>query len=208
MQYKELKDLLIRASDAYYKENSPIMSDYEFDMKMKELESMEDAQGFIDEDSPTKKPGSDLELVDMTNKHGRPMLSLENTYSFDEVEKWYNDIIKLTGDANPEVIVDAKYDGGSGALRFNASGLQKALTRGSGTVGEDITQNIKYCSDNVWSKKAYYGMPFIGEVRGELIMTKDGFTKLNQDGKYQNARNLLSGSLKLLDILPLKDIIC
>lgn len=200
MQYRELKELLIKASDAYYKDNNPIMSDYEFDMKMKELENMETSQGFADDDSPTRKPGSDLELVDMTNKHGRPMLSLENTYSFEEIEKWYNDVIKATGDPHPEVVVDAKYDGGSGALRFNASGLQKALTRGSGTVGEDITQNIKYCSDNVWSKKAYYGMPFIGEVRGELIMTKDGFTELNKDGKYQNARNLLSGSLKLLDI--------
>lgn len=200
MQYKTLKELLIRANDAYYKESNPIMSDIEFDSKMKELELMEQKQGFADDDSPTRKPGSDLELVDMTNKHGRPMLSLENTYSFEEVEKWYNDVIKVTGDKSPEVIVDAKYDGGSGALRFNMGGLQKALTRGNGEVGEDITQNIKYCSDNVWSKKWYYGMPFIGEVRGELIMTKSGFEELNKDGKYQNARNLLSGSLKLLDI--------
>lgn len=200
MNYKELKELLIKASNAYYIDNNPIMSDYEFDIKLNELEKLEQQQGFADEDSPTRKPGSDLELVDMTNKHGRPMLSLENTYSFEEIEKWYNDVIKATGDNSPEVIVDAKYDGGSGALRFNQSGLQKALTRGNGEVGEDITQNVKYCSDNIWSKKSYYGMPFIGEVRGELIMTKEGFNKLNNDGKYQNARNLLSGSLKLLDI--------
>lgn len=200
MTYKELKELLKRANEAYYKEMSPIMSDYEFDQKLKELENMEKIQGFADDDSPTKKPGSDLEYIDMTNKHGRPMLSLENTYSFDEVEKWYNDVIKVTGDQAPEVIVDAKYDGGSGALRFNIDGLQKALTRGNGEVGEDITQNIKYCSDNVWNRKWSYGMPFIGEVRGELIMTKSGFEALNKDGKYQNARNLLSGSLKLLDV--------
>lgn len=200
MDYKSLKELLIKANDAYYKNNNPIMSDYEFDMKLKELEKMERLQGFSDDDSPTRRPGSDLENVDMTNRHGRPMLSLENTYSFEEIEKWYNDCIKATGDTKLEVIVDPKYDGGSGALRFNPSGLQKALTRGSGIEGEDITQNIKYCSDNVWSRKMAYGMPFVGEVRGELIMTKDGFEELNKDGKYQNARNLLSGSLKLLDV--------
>ena len=200
MEYKDLKELLIRANEAYYKENNPILSDYDFDRMLKELEKMEAEQGFSDDDSPTRRPGSDLNTIDMTNRHGRPMLSLENTYSFEEVEKWYNDVIKATGDMNPEVIVDAKYDGGSGALRFSMSGLEKALTRGNGEVGEDITQNIKYCSDNVWNRKVSYGMPFIGEVRGELIMTKDGFDKLNKDGKYQNARNLLSGSLKLLDI--------
>lgn len=198
--YKELKELLIKANEAYYKGSQSLMSDYEFDIKMKELELMEKEQGYSDEDSPTRSPGSDLELVDMTNKHGRPMLSLENTYTFDEVEKWYNDMIKATGDKKLEVVVNPKWDGGSGALRFNQTGLQKALTRGNGEVGEDITQNIKYCSDNVWSKKIYYGMPFIGEVRGELIMTNEGFKEINKDGKYQNARNLLSGSLKLLDI--------
>lgn len=200
MKYKELKELLIKASNEYYKNNNSIMSDYEFDAKLKELEIMEMEQGYSDDDSPTRKPGSDLENVDMTNKHERPMLSLENTYSFEDIEKWYNDVKRLTGDNSPEVVVDAKYDGGSGALRFNNTGLQKALTRGNGEVGEDITQNVKYCSDNVWSKKIFYGMPFIGEVRGELIMTKKGFEELNKEGKYQNARNLLSGSLKLLDV--------
>ena len=199
-KYKELKELLIRASDEYYKNNNSIMSDFEFDMKMKELEKMEKEQGYRDEDSPTIKPGSDLSTVNEENKHGRPMLSLENCYSFDEVEKWYDDMKKATGLSNPEVVVDCKWDGGSGALRYSNGELYKALTRGDGEQGENITENIKYCDKNIWAPKKSFGSGFSGEARGELIMTKKGFEKLNINGKYQNARNLLSGSLKLLDI--------
>lgn len=199
-KYKELKELLIKASDEYYKNNNSIMSDFEFDMKMKELEKMEKEQGYRDEDSPTIKPGSDLSTVNEENKHGRPMLSLENCYSFDEVEKWYDDMKKATGLSNPEVVVDCKWDGGSGALRYSNGELYKALTRGDGEQGENITENIKYCDKNIWAPKKSFGSGFSGEARGELIMTKKGFEKLNINGKYQNARNLLSGSLKLLDI--------
>ena len=201
MDYKDLKELLIKASDAYYKNNNPIMTDYEFDMKLKELENMESKQGYRDVDSPTTVPGSDLIDSDNSNEHKRPMLSLENTYNFDEVEKWYNDMIEATADPAPEVVVEPKYDGNSAAIRYDNSGhVYKALTRGTGTRGEDITQNIKYSDDNVWPIKHSYASPFYGEARGEIIMTKDGFNELNKDGKYQNARNLVAGSLKLLDI--------
>lgn len=200
MKYKELKELLIKASEAYYIDSNPIMSDYEFDMKLKELEQMEAEQGFRDDDSPTVKPGSDLNETNMSNAHKRRMESLENTYSIDEVEKWYDDMKKAIGEENPEVIVNPKWDGCSGALRYNESGIYKVLSRGNGDIGEDLTQNIKYCDDNIWPVKKLYGQRFLGEARGELIMTKEGFKELNKDGKYQNARNLVSGSLKLLDI--------
>lgn len=200
MSYSDLKQLLIKASDAYYRESNPIMSDYDFDMKMKELEKMEIEQGFRDDDSPTIGPGSDLKSTNSSNAHKRRMESLENTYSIEEVEKWYDDMKKATGDENPEVIVNPKWDGCSGALRYNDSGIYKVLSRGNGDIGEDLTQNIKYCENNVWPIKKLYGKSFIGEARGELIMTKAGFNELNKDGKYQNARNLVSGSLKLLDI--------
>jgi len=100
---------------------------------------MEEDQGFRDDDSPTIKPGSDLLSENTENSHKRPMLSLENTYNISEVEKWYDDMKKATGEDQPEVVVNPKWDGNSGALRYNADGLYKALTRGSGTVGEDIT---------------------------------------------------------------------
>lgn len=128
------------------------------------------------------------------------MESLENTYNRDEVSKWYDDMKKATGENNPTVLVNPKWDGNSGALRFNRNGMYKALTRGSGAIGEDITQNIKYCSEHNWTKKILMGTPFVGETRGELIMTEKGFDILNQDNDYQNARNLVSGSLKLLDV--------
>lgn len=200
MNYKELKEFLINCSDSYYKNNFSPISDYEFDMKLKELEKMEEEQGFRDDDSPTVKPGSDLTATNIENKHKRPMLSLENTYTFEEIEKWYNDMREATHEENPEVVVNPKWDGSSGALRYNKEGLYKVLTRGNGLEGEDITQNVKYCNDNIWPPKKSYGNPFLGEARGEIIMTKNGFEKLNENGKYQNARNLVAGSLKLLDI--------
>lgn len=200
MNYKELKKLLIKANEAYYKNANPILSDFEFDSKLKELESIEKEQGYRDSDSPTIKPGSDLFTKNNENTHQRPMLSLENTYNEDEISKWYEDMQLATGESNPEVVVNPKWDGCSGAFRFGTSGLYKALTRGSGIVGEDMTANIKYCNENVWPTKSYNGYPFLGEVRGEVIMTKSGFDGLNATGNYQNARNLVSGTLKLLNI--------
>lgn len=191
MKYKELKDFLIKCSNAYYKNSSQIISDYDFDLKLKELEKMEKEQGYSDSDSPTKKPGSDI-TENVSRKHNRPMLSLENTYNSEEVEDWYVKMQKIIGN-NPEVITEYKYDGGSCAIRFKNGKIILALTRGDGEVGEDITENVKLLDWNNISED------FSGEVRGELIITKKGFLELNKDGKYANARNLLSGSMKLLD---------
>jgi len=130
MTYTELKELLIKASDEYYKNNYSIMSDYEFDMKMKELEAMEEKQGYRDPDSPTIRPGSDLTTENKENLHGRPMMSLKNGYSIDDIKKWFEDMQKETGLSNPEVIVNPKWDGNSGALRYDRNGkMYKALTR-------------------------------------------------------------------------------
>lgn len=193
-KYKELKNKLIQSNNSYYKDNKSEMTDYEFDMKLKELEEMEKAQGFTDPDSPTQKPGSDLKGdVIQSNAHRRPMLSLENTYNNNDVEKWYNDMKVANDGKDVNVVIQPKFDGGSAAITFKDGKVIKALTRGDGLVGEDITQNVKLLD---WSK---IKKSFTGEVRGELIITKEGFKKLNKDGKYQNARNLLSGSMKLLD---------
>ena len=195
MNYKELKELLIKANEAYYKNANPILSDYEFDMKMKELEAMEASQGFADDDSPTRKPGSDLSNINNSNSHGRPMLSLENTYNYDDVRKFYDDIMKATN-GKATFIVNPKWDGNSGAIRYKNGKSYKALTRGSGEIGEDITMPVNYCNENIWN----VNKSFSGEVRGELIITNNGFEELNADGKYQNARNLVAGSLKLLEL--------
>ena len=173
------------------------MSDYEYDTRLKELEAMEKEQGWRNSDSPTITVGSDLTKADTSNLHKRRMESLENTYNMNEVEKWYEDMRKATGVDNPEVVVNPKWDGMSGALRYENGELYKALSRGDGNEGEDLTQNIKYCDKKVWIPKK---KSFSGEARGELIMTKEGFDVLNTNNDYQNARNLVSGSLKLLDI--------
>lgn len=201
MTYQELKNLLIEANNAYYIKSQPIMSDYEFDMKLKELEKLEQSQGYADPDSPTQKPGNDTTDSNLNeNNHKRPMLSLENTYNQDEIRKWYDDMIKVTGDPAPEVVVNPKWDGGSGAIRYENGLVYRALTRGTGEVGEDITQNVKYLDDNIWPNKKSYMIPFTGEARGEIIMTTDGFEGLNKNNEYQNARNLVAGSMKLLNI--------
>ena len=196
MTYKELKDLLIKASDAYYKDSKPIMSDYDFDMKLKELEKMEKDQGYADADSPTQKPGSDLK-TNLTEKHGRPMLSLENTYTIDDVSSWYNKLVENYG--NLDVIVERKLDGCSFAARYVNGVLVKALSRGDGETGEDLTQNLRELDDlkNIDSS-------FTGEVRGEIIMTKETFKTLNVNNEYANPRNLTSGTLKLLDVEKFK----
>lgn len=192
--YKTLKNKLKMANDAYYKNASPIMSDYEFDMELKKLIEIEKQQGFADADSPTQVPGSDLKTNISSNKHNRPMLSLENTYNKDEVKDWYEKMQSGTKENNPQVIVEMKYDGGSAAIRFINGRIVKALTRGNGEVGEDITKNVSLMSEfnNISSE-------FSGEVRGELIITHTGFKELNKNNDYQNARNLLSGTMKLLD---------
>lgn len=191
-EYEKLKNKLIAANSAYYVDSNPILSDYEFDLDLKKLEKMEAEQGYADPDSPTQKPGSDLTSSKAENSHRRPMLSLENTYNEDDLGKWYEDMQKAAG-KNPTIVIQPKFDGGSAAITFENGKVIKALTRGDGEVGEDITANVKLLD---WSK---INKDFSGEVRGELIITKEGFAKLNEDGKYQNARNLLSGSMKLLD---------
>ena len=190
-RYSELKEELIRASNFYYKKNISVMSDYEFDIKLKELEKMEEELGYSDEDSPTKNVGSDISTSDESNKHSRPMLSLENTYNEYEV---YEFIKKVSEQSHDDLFfsIQPKYDGCSGCIRFKDGKVVKALTRGDGLVGEDITENIKLLDLNI-------SEDFTGEVRGELILTKSGFAELNKTGKYQNARNLLAGSIKLLD---------
>ena len=119
------------------------------------LEAMEEAQGYADDDSPTKRPGSDKSSDSSAeNIHGRPMLSLENTYDINDVTKWYNDMVKATGNPKLEVIVNPKWDGGSCAIRMKHGVVTKALTRGDGTVGEDITANTALCLKEISAKNS------------------------------------------------------
>ena len=192
--YNELIDKLIKYSDAYYKSSISLVSDEQFDMMLKEAEKIElEHPEWLRSDSPTLTPGSDLSVNNEENSHGRPMLSLENTYNREDVTKWYLNMEEVVG-PNPEVVVEYKYDGNSCAVRFDHGHVTKSLTRGNGQVGEDITSNVKTMAD-VSNIKSI----FSGEARGELIMSKEEFKRINVDNSYANARNLAAGTIKLKD---------
>lgn len=197
--YNQLINDLIRFSDSYYKNNISLISDEQFDMMLKQAEQIEkEHPDWLRLDSPTLTPGSDITSLDKSNVHEHPMLSLENTYNEEDVTKWYLKMEEVAGN-NPEVIVEYKFDGNSASIHFSHGRVIKALTRGNGLVGEDITINIKTMSDCM-----HINSTFSGEVRGEIIMSKEEFNRLNVDGKYANARNLASGTIKLLDVEEFK----
>jgi DNA ligase (NAD+) len=191
-EYDALIDQLIRYSDAYYKNNQSLISDKEFDLLLKEAQAIEETHPeWRRDDSPTVRPGSDLSGKFKTVKHNREMLSLENTYNFEEVEKW---VQKMQKAGAKEIVLEPKYDGNSFAARYVNGKLVQGLTRGDGVTGEDITQNCLLIEDlNKVSKS------FTGEIRGEIIMTNTEFNRINHDGRYANPRNLASGTIKLLD---------
>lgn len=190
--YDTLVDQALRYSDAYYKNNQSLISDKEFDLLIKQLQEIEEEYPqWKREDSPTTRPGSDLTGQFKTVKHNREMLSLENTYNFEEVEKWVGKMLKA---GVTEFILEPKYDGNSFAARYVRGKLVQALTRGDGVVGEDITTNCLLIKD-----LNQIASDFTGEIRGELIMTNTEFDRLNKDNRYANPRNLASGTIKLLD---------
>lgn len=193
--YDRLIDDLIRYSESYYKANISLISDEQFDLMLKQAEQIEkEHPSWLRFDSPTLSPGSDLSSADAGNAHRRPMLSLENTYNEEDVARWYQKMKEFVG-ADPEVVVEYKFDGNSAGIRFAHGKVVKALTRGNGVVGEDITANVNELED-LFRVKSF----FSGECRGEIIMPKEEFARLNVEGKYANARNLASGTIKLLDV--------
>lgn len=190
--YEALIDKLIAFSNAYYQQNQSLISDKEFDLLLKEAQSIEALHPeWIRHDSPTLKVGSDVTGKFKTVQHTRQMLSLENTYDFDEVNKW---VVKMKKEGATRFIIEPKYDGNSFAARYVNGKLVQGLTRGDGLIGEDITQNCLLIED-----LNRVSPTFTGEIRGEIIMTNSEFKRLNQDGKYANPRNLASGTIKLLD---------
>ena len=191
-KYNEIIDSLIVYSTAYYKENKSLISDQTFDLLLKEAEAIERLHpDWRRDDSPTIRPGSDISGQFKTVQHNREMLSLDNTYNFEEVSTW---VLKMQKAGASTIIIEPKYDGNSFAARYVNGKLVQGLTRGDGVTGEDITQNCLLIEDlnNVDSS-------FTGEVRGEIIMTNTEFARINHDGRYANPRNLASGTIKLLD---------
>jgi len=188
----------------YYVLNQPVISDYEYDALVKELENLEKMfPELVMEDSPTKKVGSDIMREFAQYEHKYPMLSLSNTYSEEELDEFHRKVSEVAND-NVQYVCEPKYDGASISLIYENGHLLRALTRGDGYVGDDVTQNIKTIKSIPLSiKKNNYPEEFI--VRGEILMSRPVFNELNRERAaeglplFANPRNAAAGTLKLLD---------
>lgn len=201
---KELREILWENSKKYYVENAPTMSDYDYDHLMYELGELEDEYpDLITPDSPTRKVGSDLESRFAQYPHKYPMLSLGNTYNIGEIEDFVARATKAVG--KPFTFsCELKFDGTAICLTYRNGKLFRALTRGDGVIGDDVTENVKHIS-NIPEALHGTGFPEEFEIRGEILMPYAAFDKLNEerlrneDAPFANPRNAASGSLKLLD---------
>ncbi len=201
---KALRDDLHAHNFRYYVENKPSISDYEFDMLLKELEALEAAHPeFLDPNSPTKRVGGDLTERFAKVKHRYPMLSLSNTYSIEEVREWEGRVKKGTN--RPITYAcELKYDGVAIGISYHQGKLERAVTRGDGETGEDITANVKTVRA-VPLQLLGKDFPEDFEIRGEVFLPLAAFAQLNaqrlEDGDepYMNPRNTASGTLKLQD---------
>lgn len=198
----------------YYVSNAPAISDYDYDMLMNELISLEKSYPDLAvPDSPTQKVGSDLAGIYIEDegtvrefsqfRHKYPMLSLGNTYDISEVEAFAERASKSLGHAFT-YSCELKFDGTAICLTYRNGKLFRALTRGDGTIGDDVTRNVKHIS-NIPDTLSGTGLPDEFEIRGEIYMPYKAFDSLNaererdEDPPFANPRNAASGSLKLID---------
>lgn len=200
-----LRDEINRHNHNYYVANSPEISDREFDFLLKDLERLEhEWPQFDDPLSPTRRVGSDISKGFDHVEHERPMMSLSNSYSLEEVNDWFVRIGKSLGHEDTEVVGELKFDGTSISLTYENGRLLRAVTRGDGTRGDDVTANVKTIrSIPLQLRPGDWPQKF--EIRGEILMPWEVFEKLNAERAYNeeplfaNPRNAASGTLKTQD---------
>src|SRR5581483_3900925 len=200
----ELRKQIAEHNRRYYEEAAPSISDREYDRLYKELVDLETKHpGLASADSPTQQVGGKPLQQFAKVTHRAPMLSLDNTYSEEEVADFYKRISKLLPNEKIPVVIEPKVDGVAVSLLYENGKLKSAATRGDGVVGDDITQNILTIKSV--PERLRGDAPKLIEVRGEVYMDKRGFEKLNAERKkaelplFQNPRNAAAGSLKQLD---------
>lgn len=217
IRIEELRKTLWENSRRYYVDNAPTMSDFEYDHLMRELEDLERLYPDLQSpDSPTQRVGSDLDQGVGANAepavrkefaqypHKYPMLSLGNTYNIGEIEDFVHRAEKDLGDVRFTYSCELKFDGTAICLTYRNGVLFRALTRGDGVVGDDVTANALRIS-NIPERLKGSGWPGEFEIRGEVLMPYESFDRLNkerednEDPPFANPRNAASGSLKLLD---------
>ena len=201
----ELRNLIIEHNHNYYDLDKNLISDFEYDSLINELIKLENQYPeFQDQNSPSKRVGGGLSDKFNSESHIFQMYSLDNTYSDNELELWCNRIIKIIQVNDFEFCCELKYDGASVNLLYEDGKLVRALTRGDGYQGDNITNNLKTINSiPLKLKKELFPNKF--EIRGEIIIPSDSFNSLNEKRKqigaplFMNPRNTASGSIKLLD---------
>lgn len=188
----------------YYVLDTPTISDFDFDLKLKQLQELENKHPeFADPNSPTQRVGGAVTKNFKTVKHDHRMYSLDNSYSKEDLLEWEKRIQKVLGDVTLEYTCELKYDGASISITYENGKLKRAVTRGDGVQGDDVTNNIKTIKAIPLQLKGNFSGTF--DVRGEIILPFAGFEKMNQElieigeTPYSNPRNTASGSLKLQD---------
>ena len=206
-QVRILRDELHYHEHKYYVENQPEISDIEFDMLMKELEKLEENNpSLITSNSPTQRVGGQIVLGERI-RHHEPMLSLENTYTSEELYNFDRRIRKALSDQDIEYVVELKIDGLGVALSYEQGYLSYGLTRGDGDFGEDVSANIRTIKSIPLKLKQLSQMPMpdVLEVRGEVFIPKSQLGEVNDrrakagESPFSNTRNAAAGSLRLLD---------
>ncbi len=199
-----LREVLREHNYNYYVLDKPTISDYEFDMKLKELQALEEKHPeFYDASSPTLRVGGAVTKNFETVVHAHRMHSLDNSYSKEDLEDWEKRVQRILGDVEVEFTCELKYDGASISLTYEDGSLVRAVTRGDGFQGDDVTTNIKTIRSVPLRLKGDYPAKF--DIRGEIVLPFEGFAKMNQERiengeePYMNPRNTASGSLKLQD---------
>lgn len=201
---KSLREELNQHNYNYYVLDKPTISDFEFDQKLKQLQDLEAQHPeYFDENSPTQRVGGMITKNFETVKHEYRMYSLDNSYSIEDLQDWETRIQKVLGDVPLEYTCELKYDGASISISYEKGRLVRAVTRGDGFQGDDVTNNIKTIKAVPIHLKGDYPEKF--DIRGEIILPFAGFEKMNQElieigeTPYSNPRNTASGSLKLQD---------
>ena len=201
---EELREELHQHNYNYYILDEPSISDFEFDLKLKELQDLELAHPeFYDANSPSLRVGGGVTKNFPTVQHQFRMYSLDNSYDFNDLEDWENRILKTVENEEVEFVAELKYDGASISILYENGELKQAVTRGDGFQGDEITNNVRTISDVPLKLKGDFPNRFF--IRGEIYLTKKNFEKINKSREeegldlFMNPRNTASGSLKMQD---------
>ena len=201
---KELREIINRHNHNYYVLNAPTVSDQEFDALLRELQDLErDYPQYQDPLSPTQRVGSDISKGFTQVRHERPMMSLSNSYNIDEVQDFLRRAQEGLGGESSEIVGEMKYDGTSISITYEQGRLVRAVTRGDGVQGDDVTANVITIKTVPLEITGMEDLPEKFEVRGEILLPWKNFEKLNEERQFNeeplfaNPRNAAAGTLKL-----------